>query len=240
MKVIIVNDTNELGREALAQILKVVKQNPSATLGLATGSTPLPLYNAIIADHKENGTSYKNIKTFNLDEYVGLDSSHPQSYIKFMRDNLFDHIDIDLKNVNIPNGLSDNIPNECKRYSTLLSKSSVDIQILGIGSNGHIAFNEPNTPFDSLTHQVKLTQKTICDNARFFNNINEVPTSALTMGIGEIMRAKTILMLATGAGKANAVYEMIKGKVDVSCPASVLQNHKNTIVIIDKAAASKL
>ena len=240
MKIIIANSEAEFGRLAFKEIKDVLESNPACTLGLATGSTPIPLYNEMAKDHNENGTSYKNVKTFNLDEYVGLPKEHPESYISFMTRNLFSRVDIDMKNVNIPNGLASDIPAECARYSALLEKASVDIQVLGIGGNGHIAFNEPNTPFDSKTHQVFLTQKTISDNARFFDSIDQVPKSALTMGIGEIMKAKKLLMLATGSNKADAVYKMVKGPVDPSCPASVLQKHPDVVVILDQAAAAKL
>lgn len=157
-----------------------------------------------------------------------------------MTRNLFSRVDINMKNVRIPNGLAADIPAECVRYSSLLEKASVDIQVLGIGGNGHIAFNEPGTPFDSKTHQVFLTQKTIADNARFFDSVDQVPKSALTMGIGEIMKAKKLLMLATGKNKADAVYNMIKGPVTTACPASILQNHPDVVVILDRAAAAKL
>ena len=152
----------------------------------------------------------------------------------------FRFVDIDMDNVNIPNGLAADLNAECARYSALLASAQVDIQVLGIGGNGHIAFNEPNTPFDSKTHRVFLTQKTISDNARFFASIDEVPTSALTMGIGEIVKAKKLLMLASGNNKADAVYNMIKGPVTPACPASILQNHPDVVVILDQAAAAKL
>lgn len=240
MRILIAQSTEEFGALAFNEMIKVIKSNPSCTLGLATGSTPIPLYDAMAKDHAENGTSYKNVTTFNLDEYVGLPKEHPESYISFMKKNLFSRIDIDMKNVNIPNGLADDIAAECKRYSALLEKASVDIQVLGIGGNGHIAFNEPGTPFDSKTHRVHLTQKTISDNARFFSTIDEVPKSALTMGIGEIMRAKKLLLLANGKNKADAVYNMIKGPVTTDCPASVLQNHPDVVVILDQSAAEKI
>jgi len=240
MKIYIAKTQKEFGELAFKEIKKVLDSNPACTLGLATGSTPIPLYDEMAKDHQENNTSYKKVKTFNLDEYVGLPKEHKESYISFMTRNLFSKVDIDMNNVNIPNGRATDIDEECKRYSALLAKASIDIQVLGIGGNGHIAFNEPNTPFDSLTHQVFLTEKTINDNARFFNSVDEVPTSALTMGIGEIVKAKRILMLATGANKAEAVYKMIKGEVNPSCPASILQNHPDVTVILDEAAAKML
>lgn len=240
MKILIAYSKEEFGKLAFAEIKEILDKKPTCTLGLATGSTPIPLYDEMARDHAENGTSYKAVKTFNLDEYVGLPKEHPESYISFMTKNLFSRVDIDMRNVNIPDGLAENIPEECIRYSSLLANASVDVQVLGIGGNGHIAFNEPGTPFDSKTHRVFLTQKTITDNARFFSSVDEVPKSALTMGIGEIMKAKKILMLATGSNKADAVYKMINGPVDTACPASVLQNHPNVVVILDTAAAEKL
>ena len=240
MKIIIVENSEEFGKAAFNEVYKVVKNNPSATLGLATGSTPLPLYAEMVKDHRDRGTSYKDVRTFNLDEYVGLPASHKESYVNFMTRNLFSKIDVDMKNVNIPCGTAKNVDEECARYSALLKTAVVGIQVLGIGGNGHIAFNEPGTPFDSVTHRVWLTEKTISDNSRFFGQIDEVPKSAITMGIGEIMRAKKILMLASGKNKADAVFRMISGKVDESCPASVLQLHPSVTVILDKEAASKL
>ncbi len=240
MRIIIANNQDEFKKFAFNEVYKVIKNNPSATLGLATGSTPLPLYAEMICDHVAHGTSYKNVTTFNLDEYVGLPATHKESYINFMTRNLFSKIDVDMKNVNIPCGTAENVDEECRRYSALLKNAVIDIQVLGIGANGHIAFNEPGTPFDSTTHRVWLTKKTILDNSRFFDSIDEVPKSAITMGIGEIMRAKKILMLANGKNKADAVFNMIAGKVDESCPASVLQMHPSVTVILDKDSASKL
>lgn len=240
MRVKIASDSQEMAKLAFEELIDVVANNPNATIGLATGSTPIGLYKLMIEDHENNGTSYKDIQTFNLDEYVGLEKEHPESYISFMKKNLFDHIDINFANVNIPNGLAEDIDKECERYSELLENAKIDIQLLGIGGNGHIAFNEPGTSFDSKTHQTDLTDKTIKDNSRFFDSIEQVPTKALTMGISEIMKAKKILILANGEGKATAIKNMVMGVVGEDCPASVLQNHKNVIVVVDKQAASEL
>ena len=193
----------------------------------------------MIEDCKQ-GTSYKNIKTVNLDEYKGLDVTSDQSYVYFMRDNLFNHIDIDLNNTNIENGKAENAEEECARYNALLEVLQQDIQLLGLGSNGHIAFNEPGTPFGSVTHVVDLQESTIKDNARLFNDISEVPRQAFTMGLKNIMNAKKILILASGANKAKAVHGMIHGEVTESLPASVLQLHPDCTLIIDEAAASLL
>lgn len=240
MKVIIVKDYEEMSLKAFEVMSEVVKNKPDAVLGLATGSTPIGLYKNMIKDHKENGTSYKNIKTVNLDEYAGLDYSSDQSYVYFMRSNLFDHIDIDLKNTNIENGKAVDRQAECDRYNRLLEEMQQDIQVLGIGSNGHIAFNEPGTPFGSVTHIVDLAESTIKDNSRMFASIDEVPRQAFTMGLKNIMNAKKVLILANGANKAKAVYGLVKGEVTEDLPASVLQLHPDCVVIADESAASLL
>ncbi len=240
MKVIVVKDYEEMSLKAFEVMADVVKNKPNAVLGLATGSTPIGLYKNMIKDHKENGTSYKNIKTVNLDEYAGLDYSSDQSYVYFMRSNLFDHIDIDLKNTNIENGKATDRQAECDRYNKLLEEMQQDIQVLGIGSNGHIAFNEPGTPFGSVTHIVDLAESTIKDNSRMFASIDEVPRQAFTMGLKNIMNAKKVLILANGANKAKAVYGLVKGEVTENLPASVLQLHPDVVVIADESAASLL
>ncbi len=240
MKVVITKDYDEMSAKAFEVMAEIVKNNPSAVLGLATGSTPIGLYKNMIKDHKENGTSYKGIKTVNLDEYAGLDYSSDQSYVYFMRDNLFDHIDIDLKNTNIEDGKAADRSAECDRYNALLENLQQDIQVLGIGSNGHIAFNEPGTEFGSVTHIVDLTESTIKDNSRLFERIEDVPRQAFTMGLKNIMNAKKILILANGANKAKAVYGLVKGKVTEDVPASVLQLHPDCVLICDEAAASLL
>lgn len=237
MKVIIAKDYEELSRKAAEIMINVVKENPSAVLGLATGSTPIGLYKAMIEDHVKNGTSYKNVKTVNLDEYVGLPADNDQSYRYFMRDNLLDHIDVDLSNTNIENGVAKDLDAECARYNALLHALPRDIQLLGIGANGHIAFNEPGTPFDSETHVVDLTENTIQMNSRFFADEKDVPRRALTMGPKNIMDAKKILILAVGANKADAVKRMLNGPVDPSLPASILQKHPDCTLIADEAAA---
>lgn len=240
MKIIITENYEEMSADAFKIMKETVTKNPEAVLGLATGSTPIGLYKLMIKDHIENGTSYKKIKTVNLDEYAGLDYSSDQSYIYFMRHNLFDHIDVDLKNVNIENGKAADREAECARYTRLLNEMQQDIQILGIGSNGHIAFNEPGTPFGSTTHIVDLTESTIKDNSRLFENIDDVPRQAFTMGIKNIMNAKKIVILATGANKAKAVRGLVSGAVDESLPASVLQLHPDCTLICDRAAAALL
>lgn len=240
MQVIIAENYEEVSKKAAEIVIDVVKNNPQAVLGLATGSTPLGLYAEMIKDHKENGTSYKQVKTVNLDEYAGLDVTSDQSYVYFMRHNLFEGLDIDLNNTNIENGKAADRKAECKRYDGVLAKLRQDVQVLGIGSNGHIAFNEPGTPFDCTTHIVDLTESTIKDNSRLFKSIDEVPRQAFTMGPANIMNAKKILILATGKNKAKAVYGLVKGPVTTELPASILQRHADCILVCDKEAASLL
>lgn len=238
MKVIVTKNYDEMSEKAFEIVKEVVVNNKTAVLGLATGSTPLGLYAEMIKDHKENGTSYKDVKTLNLDEYAGLGITSDQSYVYFMRENLFKHIDIDLNNTHIENGKAVNRELECENYNKLIEELPRDLQILGIGSNGHIAFNEPGTAFDSETHIVDLTESTIKDNSRLFERIEDVPRQAFTMGLKNIMHAKKIVVLASGANKAKAVYGMLKGPVTEALPASVLQLHPDCILIVDEAAYS--
>jgi len=239
MNKIICKDYDEASLKEYEVMKEFIK--PGKVLGLATGSTPLGLYTLMVKDHKENGTSYKEILTYNLDEYVGLPKEHRESYYTFMHTNLFNLIDIPEENTHVPNGLGDNLEEQCKAYDAEIEKHPVDIQLLGLGSDGHIAFNEPGTPFDSITHVCDLQESTIIDNARFFDNDrSQVPTQACTQGIGTIMRAKNILLIATGADKAKAVREMLEGPIDNNCPASILQKHPNVTIVLDEAATSLL
>lgn len=240
MKIIKVKSAEEMGKVALNQILEVIQTKENPVLGLATGSSPVGLYQAMIEDHQKNGTSYANVRTVNLDEYVGIEATHSQSYATFMKEQLFDHIDIDLKNVHIPCGNTENPEEECQKYEQILNENKVDLQILGIGSNGHIAFNEPGTPFNATTHVVTLDEQTRRDNARFFAHIDEVPKYAVSMGIQSICRANKIVLIAMGKNKAKAVAHMISGSVTTDCPASILQVHPNVIVIADEAALSEV
>lgn len=240
MKIIVTKDYEELSAKAAKIMLEVVRENPYAVLGLATGTTPLGLYAYMIADHEQKGTSYAHIRTANLDEYKGLPKTHPQSYAYFMRKNLFDGLGIHSENTNIENGMAADEEKECARYDEVLEQLPRDIQLLGLGSNGHIAFNEPGTPFGSGTHVVSLAESTVKDNARLFDDISEVPRKAFTMGIRQIMQAKKILILASGANKADAVAKIVKGEVTEAVPASVLQLHPDCTLIVDKAAAAKL
>lgn len=239
-KVIVKDNYDEVSAEAFKVMKEVLDSEENPVLGLATGSSPVGLYKEMIRDHRETGRSYKNILTFNLDEYVGLPRDHRESYWTFMHQNLFNYIDIPDENVHVPLGNGD-IEENCRAYEEELKKHQVAVQVLGIGSDGHIAFNEPGCPFDSLTHEMPLTEQTRKDNARFFDgDINQVPVSAVTMGLASIMRAKKIILIATGANKADAVYGMIKGEKTTDCPASILQDHPDVTVVLDREAASKL
>ncbi|RLI23840.1 glucosamine-6-phosphate deaminase, partial [Candidatus Bathyarchaeota archaeon] len=191
--------------------------------------------------HREEGLSFSRVTTFNLDEYVGLPPDHPQSYHYYMFHNLFDHVDVRRENVHIPDGMAENLDEECRRYEEAIKEAGgIDLQLLGIGRNGHIGFNEPGSPFDSRTRVVKLSEQTRKDNARFFNSIDEVPTHAITMGIGTIMEARRIILIASGEAKAEAIAKAVKGPKTVDVPASALQDHPDCLFIIDKEAASLL
>ena len=240
MKIIKVKNYVELSALAADVICDVISRNPSVTLGLATGSTVLGAY-AHLRDRCRSGAiSLKNVKVFNLDEYVGLDASNVNSYAHFMKVNLFDGTDMNFDNFHIPCGVAESLEAECKRYDRLLTENPRNLQLLGLGSNGHIAFNEPSTPFDSRTHTVELAESTVADNSRLFDDESQVPRRALTMGIGDIVAAERILLLASGTNKAQAVRSMVKGEVSVSCPASVLQRHPDVTLILDEDAASLL
>ncbi len=240
MRIVIVGSAKDTAKVALDSIKETLKKKPNSVICFPTGSSPLPLYNAMVEDFKKKNTSYKDVITFNLDEYKGLGSKHNQSYRYFMDVNLFNNIDINTNNINFPNGVLKDLKAECERYHKLLEKNHRDIQILGIGSNGHIGFNEPGTSFDSITHVVSLSASTIRDNSRFFTSIKEVPKQAITMGLSEIIDSDKIILIATGINKAKAVRDCVKGPIDESCPASILQKHDNVLLILDKDAASLL
>ena len=240
MKVIIAKDYDDMSKKAYEVMKSVVTAKDDAILGLATGSSPIGLYKCMIEDYEKGNVSYKKVHSVNLDEYIGQGVGDEQSYVEFMRNNLFNHIDIDIKNTDLPSGKAADIQKECDRYNKKLDGLSQDIQVLGIGSNGHIGFNEPNTPFGSETHVVDLTANTIKDNARFFKSIDEVPTQAISMGIKNVMHAKKILLVASGANKADAIKATVEGPVTEKVPASVLQLHPDCYIVVDEAAASKL
>lgn len=241
LKLIVAKDYAELSRRAAAQIALRVCARPNCVLGLATGSSPLGVYERLVEDYRQGELDFSRVRAVNLDEYEGLSAQHPQSYAYFMREHLFKHINIDLSNTFIPNGVAENPEEECRCYDALIeSLGGVDIQLLGIGHNGHIGFNEPDSAFVVGTHRVALTQETIDANARFFAPDEEQPSSALTMGIGTIMSAKSILLIASGEAKAQIVKEAFFSPVTPQVPASVLQLHPDVTLIVDEAAGKLL
>lgn len=239
MLVIRAKNYEELSRKAAKYIANQVELKPNSVLGLATGSTPVGTYKELIRYCQEEGLSFRKIRTVNLDEYYGLRPDHEQSYRHFMDHNLFDHIDILKENTHVPDGLTQDPCAFGEAYDEMISVlGGIDLQLLGIGSNGHIAFNEPNQHFVAPTHLVKLSQNTLEDNARFFDSIDEVPPQAITMGMRSIMRAKRILILASGVNKAEAVKGMLEGEIDPMLPASILQLHPDVVLIADNEALS--
>ncbi|MDR5659833.1 glucosamine-6-phosphate deaminase [Serpentinicella sp. ANB-PHB4] len=241
MQIEIVKDYEALSKKAANIIASQIVLKPQGVIGLATGSTPVGTYKELIRMNKEGLISFSNITSFNLDEYYGLGADDDQSYHYFMNENLFNAIDIKKENIHIPNGKASDVGAECTRYENRIKEAGgIDLQLLGIGQNGHIGFNEPNENFEPLTHLVNLDSDTIKANARFFDSIEEVPTQAISMGVKTILSSRKILLLASGENKAEAMYKMIKGKVTPKLPASALQLHHDVVVIMDEAAASLL
>lgn len=221
--------------------VSLLQSNPRAVLGLATGSSPLGIYSRLADMYIKGLVSFAKSSVYNLDEYVGLAADHPQSYHSFMKENLFNHIDIDPKQTFIPNGIANDLEAECQAYDQLLEQNGpVDLQLLGIGTNGHIGFNEPNDHLIGGTQVVDLQEETIQANARFFTSLDEVPKLAVTMGVGSIMKARQIILIARGAAKAEAVKNALQGPITTQCPASFLQCHSNVIVLLDDEAGSLL
>lgn len=241
MQVIIVSDAAEGAREVADVFERVLRDAGAVVLGLATGSSPLAGYRELIRRHREEGLSFASARAFLLDEYVGLPSDHEQSYYRFIRENLTSHIDIDDAAVLSPHGQAADPIAEADRYDRSIAEAGgVDLQILGIGSNGHIAFNEPGSSLASRTRPVVLTESTIADNARFFDSREDVPTLALSQGLGTIREAKEIVLTATGENKARAIAQMVEGPISARWPASCLQLHPAVTVVVDEAAASQL
>ncbi|MFQ5753326.1 MAG: glucosamine-6-phosphate deaminase [bacterium] len=241
MLVVIEENYAELSQDAARRVADLIKKKPDCVLGLATGSTPLGLYRELIRMHKEEGLDFSQVTTFNLDEYVGLGDDHEQSYHFFMQKHLFNHINIKADSVNIPDGMAEDIEDACLRYEEKIEKlGGIDLQILGIGANGHIAFNEPLSSLGSRTRIKTLTDKTRWDNAHFFNSIDEVPKFAITMGVGTIMETRAILLLASGKGKAEAIVKTVEGPITAMVPATMVQMHRDAVILVDREAASLL
>lgn len=241
MRLIRAKDYDELSAIAARVIGAQVTLKPNCVLGLATGSSPEGTYKELIAAYNRGELDFSQVRTVNLDEYVGLEPTHDQSYAYFMRDRFFDHVNIDLKNTNVPDGMNPDPAAECARYDALIqSMGGIDLQLLGIGPNGHIGFNEPGDTFSLGTQQIKLTQSTLEANKRFFASIDEVPTHARTMGIRDIMQARRILLVASGENKAQAVKGLLTGAISPQMPCTILQYHPDCIVVADEAALSAL
>lgn len=238
MKFIIAGSYDEMSKIGGELLVEQIKLNNHSVLGLATGSTPLGMYR-FLSEECKKGLDFSKVITFNLDEYYGLSPEHPQSYRYFMNKNLFEHINIQKENIHIPDGLCSDVDEECSEYDRQIADAGgIDLQVLGIGRNGHIGFNEPDQALEVRTHITKLTEDTIIANSRFFNSMDEVPKMALTMGLGTIMKARKIVLLASGKDKAEILSKLAQPYVNTDVPASVLHLHKDVVVVADKEAAS--
>ncbi len=241
MEVIIKDDYESMSKEAATYVKRLVQNKPNCVLGLATGSTPLGLYKELIRMHNEEGLDFSKISTFNLDEYHGLENAHHQSYHTFMHENLFQYLNVQPERIYIPSGTADNVNEFCTWYECEIKRlGGIDLQILGIGRDGHIAFNEPGSSLGSRTRMKTLTLETVQDNARFFGKLEDVPRYAITMGVGTIQEASSIILVASGESKADIIAQAIEGPITSQVTASVLQLHADTTIILDQGAASKL
>ena len=241
MRVIVESDKDGVSKRAAQFVANLVRRRPNCVLGLATGGTPLGMYTELIRTHREQDLDFSRVVSFNLDEYVGLSATHPQSYRYFMQQNFFDHINIDPRDTHVPDGRALDFEAYCEQYERLIAEEGgIDLQVLGIGSDGHIAFNEPGSSLGSRTRLKTLTEETIHDNARFFGGEQEVPHLAITMGVGTILESRQCLLLAAGKNKAKAIRETIEGPITAQVTASALQLHRDVIAILDEEAARLL
>ena len=241
MEIIVAKDYQDMSEAAADIIAELVSEKPGCVLGLATGSTPEGLYAELVKRYEEEGLDFSRVATFNLDEYRGLSHDHEQSYHYFMQKHLFDHVNVRPENTHVPNGANPDAEAACDAYEASIALSGgVDLQLLGLGHNGHIGFNEPADEFAKETNCVDLTESTISANKRFFASEADVPRQAYTMGIGSIMRAKKILVVVSGEGKAEILKKVVYGPVTPQVPASVLQLHKDVTIVADEAALSKM
>lgn len=241
MKIIVCKDSKEGGLKAAEILRDVINEKNDAVLGLATGSTPIDMYKSLIQMYENKELSFKDVKSVNLDEYVGLSGEHDQSYRYFMNDNLFNHVDINKENTYVPNGLAEDYDVEVQEYEERIdSLGGQDVQILGVGVNGHIGFNEPSEKLELYTHVEDLTQSTIDANSRNFDTVDDVPKQAISMGLRSIFKAKKIILMAFGENKADAIKSLEDTKVSTLVPVSLLKLHDDVTVVVDEAAASKL
>jgi glucosamine-6-phosphate deaminase len=241
IKIIIVDNYEQMSKKAAAMIEAQVLLKRNSVLGLATGSTPEGMYQELVKKYQENEVNFQDVTTFNLDEYYPIAPDNPQSYAYYMHEHFFKHVNVREHYQNIPSGSNTNVEETCQVYDRAIEVSgNIDLQILGIGTNGHIGFNEPDVKFESGTHLVELDEETIEANARFFDHIADVPKQALSMGIRNIMHSKKIILMASGQNKAKAIRAMLKGPVTPELPASILQLHQDVTLIIDEEAAGEL
>lgn len=241
MRLMVTKNYEEMSKVAAKEMAEDIKKNPEIVLGLATGGTPVGMYKELIRMYNEGELDFSKVTSINLDEYVGLGGDHDQSYRYFMNTNLFNHINIDKNNTFVPNGLAENIEEECLNYDKRIQDmGGIDLQLLGLGANGHIGFNEPGEALSVGTHLTKLKESTIQANARFFTSIDDVPREAITMGLGGIMKAKKIMVIASGEGKSEVVKAMMSGKITTEIPATMLQMHRDVLLIVDEEAAKLL
>jgi len=241
MLLIVRENYYEISREGASIIAGMIRKKPDCVLGFASGTTPLGMYGELIRLHREEGLDFSRVVTFNLDEYVGLPPSHERSYHYYMWNNLFNHINIDPKRVHIPMGMAEDVNAHCEWYEQQITRfGGIDLQILGIGANGHIAFNEPGSSLGSRTRVKILREKTVQENARFFENRDEVPRCAITMGVGTIMEARRLLLMANGRAKADAIKATVEGPITARHPATIVQMHRFATILVDREAASKL
>jgi len=241
MEVVIQRDYEQMSKVAAQVVVEVLNAKPNAVLGMATGSTPLGLYQELVRLHNEEQLDFSRVTTFNLDEYVGLRVDHPQSYHYFMHEHFFKHVNIPRQNINIPSGTTSNYPAFCEWYEARIEEcGGIDVQILGIGSDGHIAFNEPTSSLSSRTRLKTLSKMTIDDNARFFDRREDVPIYAITMGVGTILDARKLVLVASGKAKARAIAQAVEGPVTSMVTASAIQMHQDATVVVDEEAAAEL
>jgi glucosamine-6-phosphate deaminase len=240
MKISVFSTKQELDSFAAGKITAMVANKPNAVLGLATGSTPVGIYEKIVENHRRDRISFRNVISFNLDEYVGLPPLHEQSYACYMRKHLFAHIDISAKQSHLPDGMAQEPQHECTRYDRMLAEHPVDLQLLGLGHNGHIGFNEPGGSLFGGTHIVELKAETRQANARFFDSLEQVPRFAITMGVGSILKARSIILAVSGADKADILREALIGPITTACPASLLQTHADVTILADQEAGRKI
>jgi glucosamine-6-phosphate deaminase len=239
MKVIVVKDYEEMSEQGAEIMKEVIKNNPSCVLGLATGDTPIGMYNRLAEAYEKGELDFSKVRSVNLDEYYPISPDNDQSYRYFMNKNLFDRVNIDKANTNVPDGMAENVEKSCAEYEAKIDAfGGIDIQVLGIGRNGHIGFNEPDSELIPTTHLTKLTDNTIEANSRFFASENDVPKHAITMGIASVFKARKIIVVASGASKAEAIRATVCGNLSTNCPASLLRLHNDVTIICDEAAYS--